>query len=222
MVPGRTAPRVARLPASGDAADGEDQVAEDQVAEDEQQGEDLAPDPPASEPSSEPRRKRRRRTRLPATPQPPADVATGPSPWQAPEPVLIAEPASSQVRRGSSPWLVGALVLLVLVLATGIGLGAAMLVPSIADTDPPGSTIPPPAHTSTPPPPPAATPATTPTPSRSPSSSPTPRIHVVARGENLTQIATRYGVTVEAIVRANGIADPNLIEPGQRLIIPNP
>ena len=44
----------------------------------------------------------------------------------------------------------------------------------------------------------------------------------MARGENLTQIATRYGVTVEAIVRTNGIADPNLIEPGQRLIIPNP
>jgi nucleoid-associated protein YgaU len=205
------------LPASGDAADGEEQVAED-----EQQGEDQAPDPPASEPSSEPKRKRRRRTRLPATPQPSADVATGPSPWPAAEPVLIAEPASPQVRRGPSSWLVGALVLLVLVLAAGAGLGAAMLVPAIADADPPGSTIPPPAQTPTPAPPPTATPATTPTPSRSPSPSPTRRIHVVARGENLTQIATRYGVTVEAIVRANGIADPNLIEPGQRLIIPNP
>jgi nucleoid-associated protein YgaU len=205
------------LPASGDAADGEEQVAEDV-----QRGEDQAPDPPAFEPPPEPKRKRRRRSRLPATPQPRADVATAPSPWPAPEPVLIAEPASPQVRRGPSPWLVGALVLLVLVLAACIGLGAAMLVPGIADTEPPGSTIPPPAQTPTPPPPPAATPAATATPSRNPSLSPTPRIHVVARGENLTQIATRYGVTVEAIVRANGIADPNLIEPGQRLIIPNP
>jgi LysM repeat protein len=205
------------LPPSGDAADGEEQVAED-----EQQGGDQAPDPPAPEPSPEPKRKRRRRTHLPATPQPPADVATGPSPWPAPEPVLVAEPTSPQVRRGASPWLVGSLILLVLVFAAGIGLGAAMLVPGIVDADPPGSTIPPPAPTPTSPPPPAATPATAPTPSRSPSSSPTPRIHVVARGENLTQIATRYGVTVQAIVRANGIADPNLIEPGQRLIIPNP
>ena len=153
VVPGRTAHHVARLPASDDAADGEEQVSED-----EQQGEDQAPDPPASEPSSEPKRKRRRRTRLPATPQPPADVATGPSPWPAAEPVLIAEPASPQVRRGPSPWLVGALVLLVLVLAAGIGLGAAMLVPGIADADPPGSTIPPPAQTPTPPPPPTTDP----------------------------------------------------------------
>lgn len=219
VVTGRTAHRMARLPARGDAADGEEQVAED-----EQGGEDQAPEPPASEPPSDPKQKGRRRSRRPATPQPSDDVATGPRPWPAPEPepVLGAEPASPQVRRGPSPWLVGALVLLVLALAAGVGLGAAMLVPGIADTDPPGSTIPPPTPGPTPPPPPAATPATTPTPSRSPSPSTTPRIHVVARGENLTQIATRYGVTVEAIVTANGIADPNLIEPGQRLIIPNP
>jgi len=211
------AQRVARLPASGDDAHGEEQVADD-----EQQGEDQAPDRPASEPSSQPKRKRKRRTRLPAAPPPPPDVASGLSPWPPAEPALIAEPASPQVRRGSSPWLVGALVLLVLVLAAGIGLGAAMLVPGIADADPPGATLPPPARTPTPPPLPTATPTATPTPSLSPFPSPTARLHTVARGENLTQIANRYGVTVEAIVRANGIANPNLIEPGQRLIIPNP
>lgn len=46
------------------------------------------------------------------------------------------------------------------------------------------------------------------------------RIHVVQRGENLTRIAIRYGTTVQAIVRANGLRNPNLIYVGQRLVIP--
>jgi spore germination protein len=45
-------------------------------------------------------------------------------------------------------------------------------------------------------------------------------IHVVQRGENLYRIAMRYGTTVQAIAWANGIANPNLIYAGQRLIIP--
>jgi soluble lytic murein transglycosylase-like protein len=45
-------------------------------------------------------------------------------------------------------------------------------------------------------------------------------VHVVARGENLTRIAGHYGVTVAAIVQANGIANPSRIFGGQRLIIP--
>ncbi|MGH2358688.1 MAG: lytic transglycosylase [Candidatus Limnocylindria bacterium] len=44
--------------------------------------------------------------------------------------------------------------------------------------------------------------------------------HVVARGENLTWIARRYGTTVEAIVAANGITNPRLILAGQQLSIP--
>ncbi len=46
-------------------------------------------------------------------------------------------------------------------------------------------------------------------------------IHVVQRGENLYRIAMRYGTTVQAIARANGITNPNLIYAGQRLIIPS-
>jgi LysM repeat protein len=46
--------------------------------------------------------------------------------------------------------------------------------------------------------------------------------HTVVRGESLNTIAARYGVTVSAIVRANNIANPNLIFPGQRLVIPAP
>ncbi len=45
-------------------------------------------------------------------------------------------------------------------------------------------------------------------------------IHVVERGETLSVIASRYGTTVDAIVQANGIANPNLIYVGQRLTIP--
>lgn len=47
-------------------------------------------------------------------------------------------------------------------------------------------------------------------------------IHIVQWGENLTMIAARYGTTVNAIVQANGISNPNYIWVGQRLIIPVP
>ncbi len=45
--------------------------------------------------------------------------------------------------------------------------------------------------------------------------------HVVRRGETLTQIAKRYGVSVAHIVQANGIRNPNRIFPGQRFCIPD-
>ena len=44
--------------------------------------------------------------------------------------------------------------------------------------------------------------------------------HTVTWGDTLSGIATRYGVPVQAIAQANGIADPNLIRLGQRLWIP--
>lgn len=43
--------------------------------------------------------------------------------------------------------------------------------------------------------------------------------HKVRRGENLSKIATRYGVTVAAIKRANNLTNDN-IQVGQRLVIP--
>jgi LysM repeat protein len=51
--------------------------------------------------------------------------------------------------------------------------------------------------------------------------SPTPLVHTVKRGENLTQIARRYDVTVAAIVEANALTNANLIEVGQKLVIPS-
>jgi len=44
--------------------------------------------------------------------------------------------------------------------------------------------------------------------------------HVVQRGDTLYGIALRYGVTVQEIVQANGLADPNRIYAGQVLAIP--
>ena len=44
--------------------------------------------------------------------------------------------------------------------------------------------------------------------------------HVVHRGETLASIAWRYGRSVYAIARTNGIRHPNFIYAGQRLWIP--
>jgi LysM repeat protein len=46
------------------------------------------------------------------------------------------------------------------------------------------------------------------------------RVHVVRRGENLTRIAMRYGTTVNAIMKANGLRNRNYVYVGQRLRIP--
>jgi LysM repeat protein len=48
----------------------------------------------------------------------------------------------------------------------------------------------------------------------------TSAIHVVQRGETLSGIARSYGVNMWTIARANGIANPNYIYAGQRLVIP--
>lgn len=46
------------------------------------------------------------------------------------------------------------------------------------------------------------------------------RAHVVQRGDRLANIAAWYGVSVQAIAAANSISNPNLIYPGQVLVIP--
>ena len=44
--------------------------------------------------------------------------------------------------------------------------------------------------------------------------------HTVQRGQNLTQIARKFGVSVSSITRANNIKNANLVYRGQRLCIP--
>lgn len=67
---------------------------------------------------------------------------------------------------------------------------------------------------------PTATPQPTATPSPVPSPSPRPETHVVAEGETLSEIAARYGTTVEAIMELNGLTDPNTIPAGMVLRLP--
>ena len=45
------------------------------------------------------------------------------------------------------------------------------------------------------------------------------QIYTVKRGDNLTKIASMYGVTVSDLVKWNNIKNPNLIYPGQKIII---
>lgn len=46
------------------------------------------------------------------------------------------------------------------------------------------------------------------------------RTHVVKAGESLSLIAESYGLTTQALARANGLTDPSRIRVGQTLIIP--
>jgi len=55
-----------------------------------------------------------------------------------------------------------------------------------------------------------------------PAEAASPSVHVVQRGETLYSIARRYGTTVEALMRANGLTDPTRIYAGQRLVVPAP
>ncbi len=51
-------------------------------------------------------------------------------------------------------------------------------------------------------------------------SAPAAVVHRVASGENLTLIAQRYGTTIGAMVKANGIGNPSFLRVGQLLTIP--
>ena len=44
-------------------------------------------------------------------------------------------------------------------------------------------------------------------------------VYTVVKGDTLTKIASRYGVTVNDLVRWNKIANPNLIVVGQKIKI---
>ena len=61
------------------------------------------------------------------------------------------------------------------------------------------------------------------TPSSNPTATPEPQqVHVVQAGETLYSIATRYGVTVQAIADANGIGSDYIIHVGNQSQHPRP
>ena len=46
------------------------------------------------------------------------------------------------------------------------------------------------------------------------------QVHVVSNGETLAKIASTYGATASAVAEANKMANPDLIRPGQEILIP--
>jgi LysM repeat protein len=99
-----------------------------------------------------------------------------------------------------------------LVLATGATFGAAgasEVVRHLTGAPPPSA-------------PPEMTFKPTPEPTATAHATASPRVHVVAEGETLIEIAGRYGVTLDALIAANAIENPDVIQVGQRLVIPDP
>ena len=100
--------------------------------------------------------------------------------------------------------------------------------PTGVPTTPTATMTPRPTFTATAVPPTATfTPAATPTPEVTPTpaatDTPTPgptQVHVVKAGETLSGIAESYGVSLQDLIRANGITNPSLIWVGQELVIP--
>ena len=135
-----------------------------------------------------------------------------------------------RVRRIARTLLVAALIIGACVVGLLVGSRFAAMVASNASATPTAATGGAPLASAaasvmapqTPIPSPSTTPTPTPTPTRSPTPAPTPIVYIVKPGDILMNIAETYGVTVAALVEANDIEDPNVIEVGQRLVIPQP
>ncbi|MBS4023612.1 MAG: LysM peptidoglycan-binding domain-containing protein [Dethiobacter sp.] len=63
-------------------------------------------------------------------------------------------------------------------------------------------------------------PIASPLPGPGPFPKPTGTIYVVRSGDSVWKIAQMFGVSMESIIAANNLQNPNLIFPGQQLIIP--
>ncbi len=83
-----------------------------------------------------------------------------------------------------------------------IFVGQTLIIPTSGTVvTPPAATTPPPSATGTPPPTGGAS-------------------YIVRAGDTLSSIATKFGVTLNALVAANGLSNANLIFVGQQLLIP--
>jgi len=158
-----------------------------------------------------------------------------PPPSEPAETWLASQRRPSDERRPAGtrsvlPWAIGAIILLTIAILAGYG--AAYLVANLQRVPTPaGALLPTPSRTPAigspvpgTPTPAGSVAATRPPlvtrPPRTPAG--TPRVHVVARGESLSLIALEYGVDPQAIIELNQLENPNLIVPGQTLLIPPP
>ncbi len=105
------------------------------------------------------------------------------------------------------------LLIVVIILAAAI-LTALLVWGGSAEPAPPTTTPP---HT---PMPTAAIASSTPTVPPTEPPTPAPLVYVVKEGDTLSSIAQAYGVTVQEIVKANGLANPDVLNIGQELVIP--
>jgi LysM repeat protein len=151
--------------------------------------------------------------------------------------VPITTPAP---RRGGRRLVVGLVrttallvVLVVAALAAGYGLalltaralegqGAVVASPSApaAEVTPVATSIPAASVPNSPSAAPTGAPTASPSAAPTAATTPKPRVHVVKAGETLSMIATRYGVSIQAIIEANNLQNPNLLLVGQKLTIP--
>ena len=64
------------------------------------------------------------------------------------------------------------------------------------------------------------TPEDEPTPTPTPAPAPNGETYEVQSGDTLSAIAERFGTTIDALVEANELDDPDAIFPGDELVIP--
>jgi LysM repeat protein len=84
----------------------------------------------------------------------------------------------------------------------------------------PEPAFPTPAPTTNTPLPTAATASSTPTTPPTALPTPAPLVYVVKEGDTLSSIAYAYGVSIQDIIEANRLANPDMLNIGQELIIP--
>ena len=141
-----------------------------------------------------------------------------------PEPAwrnLAAPPVTRVSRRAMLIGAIGAVVLILFVLGNAFGILGKAAAPTPSPTPSPSPSIAPTPTVSLTPsvtePSPSIAPTAVPTPSPTPA--PTPHTYVVQPKDTLGQIAARFGTTVQAIKKANGLKS-DVINVGQVLVIP--
>ena len=130
------------------------------------------------------------------------------------------EPAEEE-ERGVPGWVGSAAVVLLAMVILGAG-GFGLYTMLDAEPSPEPTTVAV-APSSTPTRAASSTPTGTPTDTPAPTSTPTPlppRAHDVQEGETVSDIAELYGVTVQDILALNADMDPEMIRPGQVLLVP--